>query len=298
MPNLDNKVQLPELTSRRLNLNTHEKTYSKVLMLAFCLFVVVVLVVGIFVNSYFDDIIYTPGGSVATPNLENAAWKVKSVAPATADSYTLELKSSIGNLRTYEGVRSYGISATGKFMAMTSNRGLEVVNLADNSAQAINTPFDITGDLGEIISWSYNDDYFAIPVYNVTDSMAHLLIFSQNGTSVKDYDTNIAYKRESEKITMYPALFSPKENYVLVRSFNDTDSSTSIVSNKAVILTAVNIEGKSVWETDARNSSTDTELIYNWSADGKYVYSAVIANGAVINYANQNLFTKVLFEID
>lgn len=299
MQKLDNKVKLPELSGLDdLSVKPKEKTYTKVLIVAFCLFVLVVLVVGIFVNSYLDVIMAKPGTNVATPNLDTAYWRVRSAAltPGKNDSYELELKSSIGNLRTYEGVRAYGISGTGKYMAITSSRGLEVIDLAENTAQTINTPFDITGDLGEIITWSHNDSYFALPVYNVEDSAGHLLLFSQNGTTVKDFTPNLAYKREGENIVMYPVLFSPVETRILVRSFNDTDNSTSVINNKAAIVNVIDLDGKTVWEYDARGSSNNTELIYNWSVDGKYVYFAVIPNNTVINYANQNLFTKVLVE--
>lgn len=299
MQKLDNKVKLPELSGiDHISIKPSEKAYSKLLVAAFCLFVLVVLVVGILVNSYLDDIMANPGSNIATPNLDNAYWRVRTVTatPGKTDSYTLELKSSIGNLRTYEGVRAYGISSSGKYLAMTSSRGLEVINLAENTAQMVNTPFDIAGDLGETISWSHNDSYFAVPAFNKEEDAAHLLLFSQNGTTVKDYTPNLAYKREGDNIVMYPVLFSPVETRVLVRSFNDADTSTSVIKDKAVILTVVDLDGKNVWEYDARNSSNNTEVIYNWSVDGKYAYFAVVPNNTVINYANQNLFTKVLVE--
>lgn len=299
MQHLDNKVKLPELSGLdRVSITPREKTYSAILVLAFCIFVVVVLVVGILVNSYLDGFTSGKGPNGSDlPTLENANWKVRNVSASNGtEGVKLELKSSVGNLRTYEGVKAYGISSTGKYLALTSSRGLEVVNLAENSTQAINTPFDITGDEGEIISWSFDDGYFAIPVFNNEDDTPHLLVFSRNGTSVEDIGTDLAYKRDGSKITMYPVLFSPQQNQILVRNFDETDTTVSNTSDKPVLLTVLDLKGKNLWEHEARGTSSDTEVLYYWSADGKCVFFAVIPDNTVINYANKNLFTKVSFE--
>lgn len=291
------RIQLPELKSTEdVQLARAEGRSLRIGILLFVTIIVLVFVFGVYVNSKYVEL----GRMVDLPvndTLAGAHWRVSAVTPQANDQFDLKLMSSIGNIREYKSVRGYGISNAGNQLALTSTDGIEIVNLTDDTKQTLTVPFAYTGESGPNLTWSHDDSYFAFAAYDVNGKIGNLITVNTSTNEVKNFPIDLTY---NDTFAMYPVQFSPAENLILARMYDPDVDASMQPSARTVTLAILNLSGKKVWEQDVRGATTDTnsEVIYQWSVNGKLVQYATINKAQPLNYANENLFTQVEFELE
>lgn len=275
---------------------------SSVLLIFFAVVVVFgAVVVGSFLNNYIDNLqpVDLAVADSEDHTLNTAYWNITEVKQNadTPNTYDLNLESSIGNLRSYTGIRSFGLSNAGNKLATIKGDNFEIIDLAADTVATAPLPFSVGGDKAEVISWSFDDKYFALSTFNLTDNTTHILILSAVGEIHQDIKAQLAYKSFGGENVPYPVYFSPHNYYVLARTF-EQDNNVAKVSQKPVTLAIYKVDGRSIWEETVRGSVTDeSELIYSWNSTGKQVAYAIVQADKPVNYANKHLFTQLKVDI-
>lgn len=261
---------------------------------------IVILCTLIAFAALLSSYVNTPGTNDVnvSDTLDTATWKIANIRATSGKqgSFDLSLKSSIGNLRTYEDIRAYGISSDRKKLAISSPQGLGIIDLPTNKSTLFDAPYTFDGDRGELIAWSADDRLFALPVIKTQGHSTHVLVFKNNGELLHDITAPLAYSPQAGTDVMYPVVFSPTRNVILVRSFQEDDTS-GVVSQRAVTLKVYDLEGNLTWESDIRGrDNSGSEVLYGWDQDGTHVQYAVVPAGKTINYADKFLFTQIEFK--
>ncbi len=237
-------------------------------------------------------------------NINQAYWTITKVSPnANGDKvgYTVNVMSSIGNIRTYSNVQSYGLSNDRRHIVLSIASNMDIVNLADDVHTPVTMPFAYSGDLGNVISWSAQDKYFALTVMKNQDTNdTHLLIFTDKGALVKDVTGKFAYGTTAGMNATFPAKFSPTSNLLLARTYKTDDlaiystaTKPYTISQLPVYLNIYNLQAESRAEYPIRDADdTGANVIYTWSMDGNYIRYALVKGDKEINYADDYLFKQ------
>ena len=260
------------------------------------------VVIGTFLNSYIDNLNPVDLGVADSGDttLDSAYWQVVSTRQSTetASAYDIDLESSIGNLRTYTGVRSFGLSNDGKRLAAVKEDNFLVIDLAADTTQATSIPYGISGNKAASISWSFDDKYFALGAIKTEDGTQHILVVSAAGEVYQDIQAGLAYKEFSSEKVIYPVYFSPTNYHLLARKY-EQDNGAAKVSQMPVTLAIYQVDGRSIWEETIRGSALDSsELIYGWGGSGKQIVYATVAANTPVNFADQHLFTMLNVDLD
>ncbi len=231
--------------------------------------------------------------TITDGTLEDATWAVQTVIPSSTGDGTVSLTvvSSIGNIRTYSGVRSYGISNNGQTLAVSTDTNFKFIDLASNSEKALLLPFAYAGDRGEAISWSPTDEEIAIIVTNVTDGNIDLLmIIDRDGEEVARVKDDFAYFMQDGEKVYYPPKFSPTSKLVLTRTFEDEEKAADLDPANLKIF---NILGGLRKEIAVRDGVTKSDqIIYFWNTEGDTVLFSADPIGTEPNYSKEFEFEQ------
>lgn len=229
--------------------------------------------------------------SQGSDTLADATWMIDQATVSGDGTFTLRMMSSIGNLRTYTGVRSYGLSNSGRILALSTDATFQLINLADDSATEFLLPFAYSGDYGEAITWSPNDDNFAFVVSNETDSLgATLVIMDADGEVVQEVQDLFASYSINGETKFFPAVFSPTNKLILTRTYEDTSLP---VERDPAVLKVFNLAGSVRKEISLRDGvPTEDQISYMWNAAGDTVLYRIDPLDTSINFAKEFEFTS------
>lgn len=244
-----------------------------------------------------------------TQTIDQAYWSISKVEPNPSGDklgYTVTVKSSIGNLRNYSNVQSFGLSNDRRHLVISVASNMDIVNLADDVHTKVNIPFAYSGDLGNVISWAPQDKFAAIAVMkdqNVNDT--HVVVFNAQGTIIQDIKGNFTYVNANGINQVYPAKFSPTADLIATRVFKTEDvtiysggSQSYSVNQLPAYLAIYNAAGELRTEFPVRDAdNANAKVIYIWSMDGNYIKFANIKGDAEVNYADDYLFTQQLVNL-
>lgn len=232
-------------------------------------------------------------------NLSNASWKISKITPDGA-VYDVELMSSIGNVRTYKALRSFGLSGDGMKFAAISSSGTDIINMSDESRLKFDPPFAFTGDNGDVIGWSADSKFFGMAVFKEEAPQGtHILVYGSDGKIVKDIEASVAYQMINNKPVPFPVKFSPASALMLARTYSTDDlTDETAISNEVqkvpAILRVYDTTGHVVKEIELANSlSESTAVIYQWGERGKTIQYLVQGKDMPVDYSRPGLFTKV-----
>jgi hypothetical protein len=249
------------------------------------------------------DILNTP------QNIDQAYWSINKVEPNPEGDkvgYTVSVMSSIGNIRRYSNVQSYGLSNDRRYIALSVASNLDIVDLGTDIHTKVNMPFAYSGDFGDVVTWSAQDKYIALAVMkdqNPDDT--HLLVFTNKGDLVKDVSGKFTYGMEAGANKVFPARFAPGSELILTRTYKSDDLAVYSASSKPytveqlpAYLSIYNVQGEKRAEYPVRDAdNTGTKVIYTWNMDGSAIKYAVVRGNKEINYADNYLFTTQLVNL-
>jgi hypothetical protein len=257
-------------------------------------FTILVLVLVVALSLTFSIIRWSQlnGGS---QTLGDATWKIDSVVPSPKQdgTFTLTVQSSIGNIRRYAGVKSYGISNDGLTLALSTDSNFRFVNLPTDEARDITFSFSYGGDIGEAIAWSPEDEEVAMIVSKTSGGNLPVLIVIdvESGAVIAEATDSFYYEEVAGQRRYVPARFSPTAKLILTRTFEDKDKPAGL---DPVNLKVYNLAGKLRKEIPVRDTiSKADQITYTWSRDGEKVLFSANSIGTKINYAQEYQFTQV-----
>ena len=276
--------------------NKHERTKTILL----CVLIFTAIIVGFFVFTNFKDKV-TETLETAKDSLSSRYWFIEKITPDVAsNTFALDIKSNIGNVRNYSGILSYGISQTGQLLAIHNNEGVFIINLDDESKRNIKTPQDkFSGDFGEVIDWSKNDEYFAIPVVVQNPTRTEVWVYTTKGELYTSISANIPVS-ESGRSVVEPVYFSNRSNILLLRTYKQDDldfiqqgSAPYSTYSLPIYLNTYSIQGKMIQEFNIRDyDETGSNMIYMWDEDSNYIEYFIYTN-IVPDVTKDYLFTKL-----
>lgn len=233
-----------------------------------------------------------------TQNLDSASWSVAEASPSGSSdgSFNLVLNSSIGNIRRYSAVRSYGISADGKYLAISNDAGLQVVNLTTDTSQEIQLGFAFSGDSGEAISWSPDGRYMAfIARAENQPEQASLIVVSRQGELMTKSSGFFTYYTQGGRNLYFPARFSPTNNLILTRTFINE---AAVAAQDPVELKVFNVDGgerKVIYVRD--EVPAPDQVVYTWNRAGDSILYRVDSVGTAVDYSKEHSFTRIVIGI-
>lgn len=264
------------------------------------IFILILIIISFFVFTNFKDE-FTKSLETAKNQLTGRYWFIESVTPdETSSTFSLNMKSSVGNIRNYSGVLSYGLSKNGQLLAIHNNEGVFIVSLEDESKKSIKTPQDkFSGDLGEVINWNRNDSYFAIPVLVPNPSHTEVWVYTDKGELYTSIAVNMPVS-ETGKTIVEPAYFSNKTDVLLLRTYKQDDldfiqegATPYSKYNLPIYLNTYSIQGKMIQEFNIRDyDDQGSNMVYMWDHDSNYI-KYVIYTGNVPDVTKDYLFTKL-----
>jgi hypothetical protein len=225
------------------------------------------------------------------PNtLASASWEIEKVT-TTGGSFVLELQSSIGNLRRYSGLKSYGLSNDGKTLAVSTDAGIELIDLATEKSTPITLAFAFSGDFGEALSWSHDNQEIAfIASKNLSSSEANLIVINTKGEVISQALSSFSYSVASGSKVFFPAKFSPTNKVILTRTFDNQNNRDELDPAQ---LKLFNIAGTIRKEIPLRDAVPKLDQItYTWSRDGERVLYSINPVGSVVDYAKEYSFNQ------
>lgn len=225
--------------------------------------------------------------------LETAFWETSTLTPSLENPghFDLTVISSIGNLRRYPNIRSFGISNGGQKLAISTDQSFSVVDLRDNSSTILDLPFAYVGDSGEALSWSDDDQYIAFTAISEPENpKSQLIIIKVDDASAKVISENFAYSGDRSNPILYPAKFSPLGKFILTRVF-DGDHPQLAETSLIMYDTLGNLRKEIIVRAEVPQND---QIVYMWDDTGRYVYYLVTKTNKIVNYANLNQFIKVL----
>jgi len=279
-------------------INFRNDSRAQLFTLAFVTLVTIMIVVMVLGASYLTQ---SNKPSDTATNISDATWTISRVDPSTSGTeFDLTLASSIGNVRRYNGVRSYGLSNSRRTLIISNNTALNIVSLPEDTRTKISAPFDYAGDVGQVISWTADDSHFAMPVYKAQDTTdTHVVVYTKEGAVFKDIKDTFTTHSTSAGTALYPVKFSFTSNSFIARAYKAEDKDYYKPQNLTVdqlpaFLRVYNLEGKVTKELPVRDASTsNNSVVYFWDQTGKFVVYRVVANDAPVNYADESQFVKV-----
>lgn len=226
------------------------------------------------------------------PDIATANWRIKEVLPNPDKPGTrnITLISSIGNLRSYPNVRAFGISRDGKLMATTTGDGAEVVDLATDIHTPISLPFAVSRDIGETITWSYNREYFALPVADAQTQEPYLILVNAQTQQVTAVPTPLFAGSD------YPTLFNPNRNLLLTLIYDESENLLANPEERSALLAIVDVTGKRIWERTIKTAKAPGKITYRWDSTGDYVQYYVDTGNSAVNIYSEHLMAKVFWE--
>ncbi len=286
--NLRNEVEFYRTNKLRLG----RDIFLSILILGFFL-------IGFWAATYFSNQIDTSLKN-ASATITPRYWYIQKVTPDKNNKFTLAVQSSIGNVRNYENIISYGLSQSGRYLALHNIEGIYIIDLEDESRKTVAAPVDkFFGDIGEVFSWNNDDEYFALPVV-VQSPKQHteVWIYKKDGTLYSTITADIPVS-ESGKSIVEPVYFSKKDNILLIRTYKTDDLSFVQDSSKKyslydlpIYLDTYNLEGKMIEEFNVRDyDTTGTNIIYFWNQTADYIEYYIYKNTPP-DITKDYLFTK------
>jgi hypothetical protein len=276
--------------------NFRNDSRAQLFTLGFVSLVTLLIVVMVLGASYLNQSNKQPEGATS---IDDATWTISRVDPSGSD-FDLTLTSSIGNVRRYNGVRSYGLSNDRKILITSNNTALNIVSLPEDTRTKIAAPFDYAGDVGQAISWTADDKYFAMAVYKGQDvNDTHVVVYTKAGEVFKDVKDTFTTRAVTGGTALYPVKFSSSHNSFIARAYKSEDkdyykSQNLTVDQLPAYLRVYNLEGQVNKELPVRDASTTgTTVVYFWDETGGYVLYRVMANNTEVNYADETQFVKV-----
>lgn len=301
--------QLPELAPKLDELvnKTPKREGRPYIILLFVTMILLIVIIMAMFSSYIEIIQRKEDTSTNSQptTLDTAQWQIEKYQPSVEDQnlIDLQIKSSIGNLREYLGIRSFGLSNSRQKIVISNKSGLELIDLTTNTAKTIDSPFTYSGDLGDVISWSVDDKYFAFSVArNANPHDSHVLVFNEDGSLFKDISGNFAYYVRNGQAVMYHTRFSPTSALLLTRSYKLSDFGTgeldSTATNKVdlapVYLHIYTATGEPIKEISVRDFVTISDSVtYLWNNDGESIKYLITQLSEEINFGDNNQFTNI-----
>lgn len=228
-------------------------------------------------------------------------WVVDSITPVDG-TYSLALSSNAGNIKTYDGIISFGLSTNRELIALNAGSEIKIIDLNSDQTTLVEIPSQqFTGNISESISWSADDSKFAMGVFIDSDSTKERIwIFNVDGTFAKEIDTNLTAESNN---SIAEVLYSPEGNWIMAKTFKTTDAEDTKEdgtpydrSQLPIYLTIYSEDGEMVDEIMARDFDTSNSTIYyQWDYEkpgtiNYYIYPVSQA----FNPNQDYLFTKVL----
>ncbi len=232
-------------------------------------------------------------------------WDIEMIQsnPQNSQNFNLTVMSNAGQLRVYEDLISFGLSRDGHKLAVNSTKGLEIITLNDDSRKLITPPLEqFAGDSGNVISWNFDTNYFAISIVNTksfTDT--RIWIFDSNGQLFKEIQTHIPVK-QSEKALVEPVQFASANNALLSRTYKVVDSlelkedgNQYSLYELPAYLTVYDLNGKIVKDIMIRDfDTTGTQIYLSWDLrNPKLVKYGIFGKSEPIDPSLEYKFTKI-----
>ncbi len=271
---------------------------EQVFVLVFVTIVTILVLVTVLFASYLQQANIQPAGGT----IDQATWDISLVSPSNGSSTNVDLTltSSIGNVRHYNGIRSYGLSNNRQKLVISNTNALTLVNLPDDAQAKLTPAFDYSGDEGQAISWTADDNYFALAVYKGQDTTdTHVVVYSATGEVFNDIKGTFASMQIEGNTIMFPVKFAPGRNLFIARVFKTDDktyyaSQSLTIDQLPIILRVYNLDGNTVKEMSVRDAATDgSQVVYFWDQAGTHLVYQVVPANQQVNYADDAAFTKV-----
>lgn len=297
---------MTEATNELIPSFTSTKTLSAkgsdkiMLTLVFVMFITMLTIVVVLLAGLISrDIQSSATASTDNTNtLEAAGWIISKAEP-TGTTLKITATSSIGNVRTYENVRSFGMSNDGTRLALSTATDLNLIDMPTNTSTKVELPYAYYGDMGEQISWANDDTFFTIAGFKeLTDDEGHILIFTAEGKLAQDIRTQIALTFVDGQKVAAKAKFSPDRKLIVVRTYNLEDHQIEpdvAIANLPAALTVFNLEGQP-HETVYIGETAGKQLIYTWGESSHKLRYLLTDGNNEINYASEQGFTLVGIE--
>lgn len=276
--------------------NKHEITRSILLSV----FILVLIIITFVVTTDFRKEI--------SETLEDAKvaltpryWFIEKVTPDTTTSnFTLNMKSNVGNVRTYSEILSYGLSQNGQLLTIHNNEGVFIINLEDESKKNIKTPQDkFSGDVGEVIDWNKDDSYFVLPVLIPEPNRTEVWVYTKDGDLYTTINADIPVS-ETGKTIVEPVYFSKKSDILLTRTYKKDDlefiqqgDAPYSIYDLPVYLNTFNLKGDMIQEYEIRDYETEeSNVIYFWDENSNYIQYNIYTS-KIPDISKDYLFTKL-----
>lgn len=242
---------------------------------------------------------------ITSGTVDNLYWKLDKIEPATENKgqFNITVGSNAGTIRNYKDLFSFGLSQDRQLLAVNSQRGLEIINLKEDTRTAVKVPGDqYSGDLENSITWSTDSKLFALSIINNKDvNDTRIWVFTKDGELQKEIKTTLP-TYSGVRITVEPVQFSKQGTMLLTRTYNvkdteDTkeDGSAYTVEELPIYLTVFDMNGTVVKNLMVRDYNLNKSTVYyTWDLKKeRFIDYLVYSKGDSIDPTQDYLFTKV-----
>jgi hypothetical protein len=261
------------------------------------------LIVGFLIFKLTNDRalqVQTPDELIQLQN-QTRTWRVYEVKPNMDNSALLSvtLKSKLGNIRTYENIFSYGLSILGKYLAIRDTKGIELINLNDNTSTLITPPLPaFDGDKGDVIKWNYDDSYFAFSILNKGSPFdTRVWVYDLKGILVKEIQNTITF-RPNPLVVESVEFSQTSNNYLAVRTYKKeemTSSDASTLYNLPAYITIYNLNGEVIKEIMAKDAAQKPGYIYFQFDKSQELIDYLVSSDPITQIPLDYQFTKVSY---
>ncbi len=305
---LKKKIDIEKNTSKKVNetdkpeINKEVTKENNTIVLLLVLIAFFTVVIAATLTAQINTNQTADVTDLTSASVDNLYWKLDKIEPSAENKgqFNIVVRSSAGNIREYKDLFSFGLSQDRQLLAVNSLRGIEVINLKDDTKKQAKTPAEqYSGDFENVITWNSDSSVFALSV--IVKDITNIWIFTKDGEFQKEINTLLP-TYSGVRTLVEPVMFSKQGNLLLSRTYKakdkeDTkeDGSAYAIEELPINLTVFDTNGTVVKDLTVRDYAVNgSSVYYMWDLKKeRFIDYIIYQKGESVDPTQDYLFTKI-----